>query len=226
MKTPKDIIQFILRPLVVLVLFICAFFFFLSPASPFSLNLEMIRSHIATLGYWGPLYFILSVVILELFSFPMVPLIMTAGILFGKLGGVFISVVATTSSALVSWAIARYLVKDAFRNRILAKLGAFSSFLLQKSSLHIAVSRSLPVPFSITSYASGFIYKDIKPVFWGNIAGITPWCFIYTWLSGYLLDNKLIVIFFILMLILLIETILYLYWQKKKSPVIDQVLHE
>lgn len=226
MKVSKEIFQFVLRPLIVLIVFTCIFFFFISPGSPFSLNLQTVRSQIISLGYWGPVYFILSVIILELFSFPMVPLIMTAGILFGKLGGTFISVVATTSSALVSWAIARYLVKDAFRDWVLSRLGAFSSFLLQKSYLHIAVSKSLPVPFGITSYASGFIYKDIKPVCWGNVVGITPWCFIYTWLSGYLLDNKLIVIFFILMLILLIETALYLYWQRKKSPVIEHVLHE
>ena len=217
MSHRKEMGRFIVRPIIILVLFLLLFAAFIHPSSPVSLNLGSIRSHIGGLGYWGPLYYVLAVVILELFSFPMVPLIMLAGILFGKTGGAVAAIAAATLSALVSWFVARYMIHGELREKIIFKLDKFAPFLIQKGLIHIAISRSLPVPFGIVSYATGVLYADFRAVALGNIIGIAPWCVIYTWLSSGLVENKLIIIGAILAIIIVLEFLLFSYWQKHNT---------
>lgn len=214
MRLSKEMGQFIIRPIIIIILFILFLIIFIHPNSPISFNIEAIRSRVDTLGYWGPLYYILAVVILELFSFPMVPLIMLAGLLFGKAGGAFAAIAAATGSALVSWLIARYLIHDELRQKIFKRLGRFTPFLLKKGLFHIALSRSLPVPFGIVSYATGVIYVDVKPIVLGNIIGMAPWCIIYTWLGSNLIENKWLILGIILIIILTLEILLFTYWHK------------
>jgi uncharacterized membrane protein YdjX (TVP38/TMEM64 family) len=160
---------------------------------------------------------VLAVVILEHFSFPLVPLIMLAGILFGKAGGAVAAIAAATLSALVSWFVARYMIHGELREKIIFKLDKFAPFLIQKGLIHIAISRSLPVPFGIVSYATGVLYADFRAVALGNIIGIAPWCVIYTWLSSGLVENKLIIIGAILAIIIVLEFLLFSYWQKHNT---------
>jgi len=217
MSHRKEMGRFIVRPIIILVLFLLLFAAFIHPSSPASFNLGSIRSHVDALGYWGPLYYMLAVVILELFSFPMVPLIMLAGILFGKAGGAAAAIAAATLSAQVSWFVARYMIHGELREKVLFKLDKFAPFLIQKGLFHIAMSRSLPVPFGIVSYATGVLYADFRTVALGNIIGIAPWCVIYTWLSSELVENKLIIIGALLAVIIVLEILLFLYWQKQNT---------
>ncbi len=211
----RDIGQFIVRPVIFVMILMVLFGIFIHPASPISFNLETIRSRVDALGYWGPLYYILTVVLLELFAFPLVPLILMAGILFGKVGGAVTALIAATLSAMVSWGIARHLVHDKWREKIFKRLGVFAPFLLQKGILHVAVSRSLPVPFGVVSYAAGVIYRNIRPIVIGNLIGLAPWCVIYTWLGAYLLENKFLYLAGILVIILIMEIFLFAYWHKQ-----------
>ncbi len=217
MKFSKEMGRFIVRPTIMLIVFLLLAVVLIHPDSPFSFDLEAVRSRVDTMGNVGPLYYILVVVILELFSFPMVPLIMLAGLLFGKVGGPAAALAAATCSALVSWFIARFLIPETLRKRIFKRLGSFTPFLLQKGILHVALSRSLPVPFGIVSYATGIIYVDIKPIVLGNIIGMAPWCFIYTWLGANLFENRWIIIGVILLIILLLEILLFTYWKRQET---------
>jgi len=117
-------------------------------------------------------------------SFPLVFLVchalitvtLAAGLLFGPLTGVSITLTATTVSAVLALLLVRKLGRDAVAERLRhGALQTVNTRLAQRGWLAVTSLRLIPVvPFSVLNYCCGVSAIRLKPYVLATIVGIVP----------------------------------------------------
>ncbi|SRR5579883_256419 len=138
------------------------------------------------LGFWGPLAFGLIYVVGVVALIPGSALTLTAGALFGLIGGTIIASLASTSGAALAFLVGRYLVRD----RIAAKLQRSPRFdaidkAISKSGWKIvALLRLSPaVPFNLQNYLYGLTGIRFWPYVLTSWLTMLPATFMYVYLG-------------------------------------------
>ena len=128
-------------------------------------------------GFWAPLVFILIDMIVVVFLLPGVFVTMGAGFLFGVIKGSIYVVIATTTGAVISFTIARYLFRKKTADYFLShpKLLFINQLLAADGWKIILMTRLIPFfPFKLSNYLFGLTKFRLHSFLIGTFLGIWP----------------------------------------------------
>lgn len=138
-------------------------------------DVEAVQRAVAATGAWGPVVYVLLHVVLTLVPVSKNLLSGVAGALFGLAGGLAISWVASMLSALVGFAIARRLGRDAVAELTGPRIDKAEDIMRQQGVLAVIVARLTPVlPFTIVNYGAGVSAVSLRDFLVGTAIGILP----------------------------------------------------
>ena len=166
-------------------------------------------------------YFFITVFV---FWFPVWPLTVVGGALFGPWWGGFYSILSATLGALGAFKLSRYIEGGYFMNLInrktekirhlndsIEKRGFFVIFILRL--IHI-------VPFRGLNYLAGVTNISVKDFFWGTFFGIIPATLFYAFLGSALISFEIFNIIMALSFITAFSAIIFWFQRDifKKDP--------
>jgi uncharacterized membrane protein YdjX (TVP38/TMEM64 family) len=139
-------------------------------------GLPDIRQAVAAAGLWAPLLFVVLQSTLTVTPIPRSVFTVAAGVLFGSIGGLLLTITGTSIAAAVAYWLAR-LVGGRFVERHLHRPGvAWVRARLDRSGLLAMVSlRLIPaVPFCALNYAAALSGVRFSPYLLGTVLGVLP----------------------------------------------------
>jgi uncharacterized membrane protein YdjX (TVP38/TMEM64 family) len=128
-------------------------------------------------GVWGPLLFMLVMVLVLVFVLPGVMFTTGAGFVFGVVQGSIYVVIGTTVGAMIAFLIARHLFGERTTRFVLrhAKLNLVSEQLAPQGWKIVMLTRLVPFfPFKVSNYFFGLTSFSLRGFTWGTFVGIIP----------------------------------------------------
>jgi len=127
------------------------------------------------LGLFSALYFLL-----EMLSIPVLPLTISAGVMFGAPGGALICCTASTLAATLAFVIARYGAKQWVVDRMAShkQFVAIDRRIGQDSFRVVVMLRLAPIlPLSLANYLYGVTSVQLVPYILATFLGLLPGVF-------------------------------------------------
>ena len=155
------------------------------------LTAENINLFIAGFGPWAPLVFVLLYTISSPIPFIATFMSAAAGLLFGVLPGMMLSIVAATLSGVIPFYLARNLGRDWVEKRIKNEQlqQAYEKSEGQGGFLFVLLMRLIPVlPWEVQNYVAGLTKVKIPEFLLGTVIGIIPGSFALNFLGGSISD--------------------------------------
>lgn len=141
------------------------------------INLNQLRTYLASFGIWAPVIFLAIYTIRPLVLFPGSLLTIASAFLFGIFWGTVYSTIGATLGAAIAFGLARKLGRDAVAKYIRGKFVLFDDKIAEQGFIFILVLRLVPVlfpSFDAINYGAGFS----KIRFWdftlGTLLGLIP----------------------------------------------------
>ena len=190
------------------------------------LDIDNLKNFIDSQGIWAPLVFILIYIGVSLTGISPLPLIILAGVLFGLWRGLLYVLIATTSSSIIAFYIARCFsikllrnVKEKERRMFMRILYRIEDNAEKRGFITIFILRMSFFPYTILSYASGLIKKlSFRDYILATIfANIVTNFFII--LFGYSLTQNLKFVIASIISIIFFFVIVYLVTRKMKNHI-------
>lgn len=122
-----------------------------------------IRDWARAAGAWFPLAFFAAHTLATV-ALPRLPFTLSAGLLFGPVTGTAVAIAASTVSAVVAFALARAIGREAIASRLTRPgVAAVDRRLARRGWLAVGSLRLIsPVPFPLVNYCAGV--SSIRPV--------------------------------------------------------------
>jgi uncharacterized membrane protein YdjX (TVP38/TMEM64 family) len=140
------------------------------------------------LGWPGVLATFASIYLLTLMLFPVIPLIVACGWLYGTWGAI-ISLAALVASAATSFSIARALGGAAAAQALLErpKVRALANLAADAGILTVVLVRLSPIlPFTPSNAVLGLTPMQLRHLAIGTAMGMAPGTFLYSWAGSLL----------------------------------------
>ena len=138
-------------------------------------DLDTVQSTVESTGAWGPVVYVALHVLLTLVPVSKNLLAGVAGALFGLVGGIALSWVASMISAAVTFAIARRLGRTAVASMTGPRIDRVEEIMRQQGLLAVIIARVTPViPFTIVNYGAGITAVTSRDFVLGTAIGILP----------------------------------------------------
>jgi uncharacterized membrane protein YdjX (TVP38/TMEM64 family) len=138
-------------------------------------ELDAVQAAVAATGAWGPAVYLVLHVLLTLVPVSKNLLSGVAGALFGLAGGIAVSWVASMVSAIVTFAIARRLGREAVAEMTGPRLARVEDVMRHQGVSAVIVARLTPVlPFTIVNYGAGVSAVSLRDFLVGTAVGIVP----------------------------------------------------
>ena len=138
-------------------------------------DLDTVQSTVESTGAWGPVVYVALHVLLTLVPVSKNLLAGVAGALFGLVGGIALSWVASMISAAVTFAIARRLGRKAVASMTGPRIDRVEEIMRQQGLLAVIVTRVTPViPFTIVNYGAGITAVTSRDFVLGTAIGVLP----------------------------------------------------
>jgi len=135
-----------------------------------------VRRIVADSGAWAPVLFVLLQGVVTITPLPRTLFTVAAGVLFGSIAGMLLTVLATVLAALAAYWLVR-LVGGGFVERHSHRRGVgWVRARLDHNGLLAVVSlRLIPaVPFAVLNYAAGLAGVRLLPYVVGTVLGVLP----------------------------------------------------
>ena len=139
------------------------------------------------LGIWGPLLFIMVMMLVVVFLLPGVAFTAGAGFVFGVVEGTVCVVVGTTLGAALAFLIARHLFGDRASQFVLrrARLRLVSEEFTPHGWKIVLLTRLVPFfPFKLSNYFFGLTQFSLRGFMGGTFVGIIPLSLHNVWLGS------------------------------------------
>jgi uncharacterized membrane protein YdjX (TVP38/TMEM64 family) len=139
-------------------------------------GIHHVRGFIESSGAWAPVLFVLLQAVVTITPLPRTVFTVAAGVLFGSIAGLILTITATTLAAAAALLLVR-LVGGGFVERHAHRPGvAWVRSRLDHSGLLAVVSlRLIPaVPFAVMNYAAGLAGVRLLPFVVGTVLGVLP----------------------------------------------------
>jgi uncharacterized membrane protein YdjX (TVP38/TMEM64 family) len=139
------------------------------------------------LGIWGPLLFIMIMMLVVVLVLPGVMFTAGAGFVFGVVEGTVCVVVGTTLGSALAFLIARHLFGDRASQFVLsrARLRLVSEELTPQGWKIVLLTRLVPFfPFKLSNYFFGLTQFSLRGFMGGTFVGIIPLSLHNVWLGS------------------------------------------
>lgn len=151
-------------------------------------SVDRLKEVLGGLGNWAVPVFLLSYLVLPLFIFPISPLSMASGVIFGTVSGFLLSAFGYMMNA---W-LAFFLAKGMFRERILSVVSGrgihIDRGLARNGIIVTFLLRFVPVtPVALQNYAAGLSGIGFVQYTVGTVLGGLIWVFVFVFMGDSLL---------------------------------------
>lgn len=137
-------------------------------------KLQSLRGWIDSLGYWGPVVYILIYVAAVVAALPGSAMTVIAGALFGSILGVIVVSIASTLGAALSFLVARYFARQSVEGWLARKkkFRELDQLTEEHGAIIVALTRLVPIfPFNLLNYGFG-------------LTGVPFWTYVFwSWLA-------------------------------------------
>lgn len=123
---------------------------------------------------YGPLFYILIYALRPVILFPAALLTLLSGALFGLWGGIFYTIVGENLSALLAYAIGRYLGNDFLNSDKMRFFDGWRKKLDQNHFMVVLTMRLIYLPFDLVNYGCGAVGVHWKAYSLATFIGIMP----------------------------------------------------
>jgi len=140
-----------------------------------------------SLGIWGPLLFIMIMILVVMLVLPGIMFTAGAGFVFGLVEGTVYVVVGTTLGAGLAFLIARYLFGDRASQFVLrrARLRLVSEELTPHGWKIVLLTRLVPFfPYKLSNYFFGLTQFSLRGFMGGTFVGVIPLSLHNVWLGS------------------------------------------
>ncbi len=137
-------------------------------------DVDAVQEAVASTGAWGPLVYVALHVVLTLVPVSKNLLAGIAGALFGLAGGVVLSWVGSMLAAVVTFAIARRLGREAVASLTGPRIERVEDIMRHQGLVAVLVARLTPIPFTIVNYGSGVSAVSWRDYVVGTAVGVLP----------------------------------------------------
>ena len=140
-----------------------------------------------SLGIWGPLLFIIIMMLVVMLVLPGIMFTAGAGFVFGLVEGTVYVVVGTTLGAGLAFLIARYLFGDRASQFVLrrARLRLVSEELTPHGWKIVLLTRLVPFfPYKLSNYFFGLTRFSLRGFMGGTFVGVIPLSLHNVWLGS------------------------------------------
>jgi len=148
-----------------------------------AISLKSIRAMVDSLGFWGPIGFILVYALATSFGLPGTIITVAGGLIFGKwLGTLFNLIGAVLGSSGAFW-IARLLARESLSEKFKGQkwFEKFNNGLEKDGFNYMLFVRLVPLfPYNGVNFGSGLTRIPFKSYLLGTAIGIIPGTFIFT----------------------------------------------
>ncbi|MDD9953491.1 MAG: TVP38/TMEM64 family protein [Candidatus Woesearchaeota archaeon] len=142
---------------------------------------------IDSLGFWGPVIFILIYVLATVCFIPGSILTLGAGVLFGVVHGSFIVIIAATLGATAAFLVGRYLARDWVAKKLEQhkNFKAVDDAVAKEGWKIVGLVRLSPIfPFNLLNYAFGLTKVKLRDYFFASFAGMIPGTVMYVYIGS------------------------------------------
>ena len=137
-------------------------------------DVDAVQEAVASTGAWGPLVYVVLHVVLTLVPVSKHLLAGVAGALFGLGGGIALSWVGSMVAAVVGFAIARRLGREAVASLTGPRIAKAEDILRDQGLVAVLVARLTPIPFTIVNYGAGVSAVSWRDFVVGTAVGVVP----------------------------------------------------
>jgi uncharacterized membrane protein YdjX (TVP38/TMEM64 family) len=135
-----------------------------------------VRAEVVAAGAWAPLLFVALQALVTITPLPRTVFTVAAGVLFGALWGLLLTIIGTAFAALAAYGLVRWVGGPLVARHEHRPGFTWVRSRLDRSGLLAMVSlRLLPmVPFSVLNYAAGVAKVRLVPYLVGTVLGVLP----------------------------------------------------
>ncbi len=123
--------------------------------------------------WWAVIAFLSLSIIRPLVLFPATLLTLAAGLLFGPIGGVLVAATGANGSAMVGWAVARYLAPTSVVGGR-AVVQNWADRLQRNSFEAVLLMRLVFLPYDLVNYGCGLLKVKWRPFILATAIGSLP----------------------------------------------------
>jgi len=178
-----------LKSLVIFFIVILAIYF-LFRTSPFysKFNVADLKVVLGNIGNWAVPVFLFSFIFLPLFIFPVSPLCMVSGVLFGFFTGFLLSAVGYMLNAWIAFLLTRGMFRAKIDRLVSGRGLVVDKKLADHGILASFLIRFVPVsPFGFQNYVAGLSGVSLVQYTGGTMLGGLPWVAVFVYMGDSLL---------------------------------------
>ncbi|MDZ5713168.1 TVP38/TMEM64 family protein [Jeotgalibacillus haloalkalitolerans] len=154
-----------------------------------------IQQWIQSIGWWGPLLFIVIYAFRPIILFPASILSIAGGLAFGAIFGFIYTMIGAVLSAIVAYLIARRFNHSFIKKIQDPRVQLVTAKMEEKGFLYVLLLRLAPLlNFDLVSYSAGLANVKLKAFTLATIIGILPGTFGYIFLGSSLAEGDMRVI--------------------------------
>ena len=194
-------------------------------------NVAHLREWIAGFGAWAPAVFMGGYVVAVVAFVPALPLTILGGLVFGPIGGIVYSSIASTAGAALAFLIARYAARDVVERWMAPHpaLGRMDRVVARHGWHIVMITRLVPIfPFNLQNYAYGLTSITFRAYVLASIVCMLPATVAYTVAAGAIVTGAWDVRRMVLLLgaagVLLVALSLLPRWLRGRSAALDDLL--
>ncbi|MFB1082976.1 TVP38/TMEM64 family protein [Jeotgalibacillus sp. JSM ZJ347] len=154
-----------------------------------------IQQWIQSLGWWGPLLFIIIYAFRPIILFPASILSIAGGLAFGAIFGFIYTMIGAVLSAIVAYFIARRFNRTFIKKIQDPRVQLVTEKMEEKGFIYVLLLRLAPLlNFDLVSYSAGLANVKLKAFTLATIIGILPGTFGYIFLGSSLAEGDMRII--------------------------------
>lgn len=154
-----------------------------------------IQQWIQSIGWWGPMLFIVIYAFRPIILFPASVLSIAGGLAFGAVFGFIYVMIGAVLSAIVAYLIARRFNHTFIKKIQDPRVQLVTSKMEEKGFLYVLLLRLAPLlNFDLVSYSAGLANVKLKAFTLATIIGILPGTFGYIFLGSSIAEGDLSII--------------------------------
>lgn len=149
---------------------------------------DRLQATVGDAGWWGPLLFLVLMVLLVPLNVPGLVFVIPATTMFGMLGGILLSLLGGFLASAVGVVAARRFGRSAFESRMPARVRRWESRLSERGFWAVVLLRSFTFLLQPVDWLCGISSMPLRTALAGTFVGLIPPTVVIAVSGGGLLD--------------------------------------